>query len=155
MQIETMDKYEINVWKDAELLSKEIVEFESNEKCYDYVMDKHYAPGTWTGSHQNKNGVTLNRPPLGIRITWAKRTKDNYIYKPKKLTAEEKKLQRELYDSITLETIKELGPNEMYAKVRKNYGPNPNETGYNEFPGKGRKTYIDGITGEKYTPRDA
>ena len=154
MQIETMDKYEINVWKDAELLSKEVVEFESNEKCYDYVMDKHYAPGTWTGSHQNKNGVTLNRPPLGIRITWAKRTKDNYIYKPKKLTAEEKKLQRGLYDSITLETIKELGPNEMYAKGRKNYGPNPNETGYNEFPGKGRKTYIDGITGEKYTPRD-
>ena len=151
MQMETMDKYEINVWKDAQLLSKEIVEFESNEKCYDYVMDKHYAPGTWTGSHQNKNGVTLNRPPLGIRITWAKRTKDNYIYKPKKLTAEEKKLQRELYDSITLETIKELGPNEMYAKGRKNYGPNPNATGYNEFPSRKTKTYIDGITGRPYT----
>ena len=151
MQIETMDKYEINVWKDAELLSKEVVEFESNEKCYEYVLEKHHAPGTWTGSHQNKNGVTLNRPPLGLRITWAKRTKDNYIYKPKKLTAEEKKLQRELYDSITLETIKELGPNEMYAKGRKNYGPNPNATGYNEFPNRKTKTYIDGITGRPYT----
>ena len=149
--MKTMDKYEINVWKDAELLSKEVVEFESNEKCYDYVMDKHYAPGTWTGSHQNKNGVTLNRPPLGIRITWAKRTKDNYIYKPKKLTAEEKKLQRELHDSITLETIKELGPNEVLAKVRKNYGPNPDAKGYNEFPNKKTKTYIDGITGRPYT----
>ena len=144
-----MDKYEINVWKDAELLSKEVVKFESNEKCYEYVMEKHYAPGTWTGSHQNKNGVTLNRPPLGIRITWAKCTQNHY--KPKKLSADEKKLQRELYDSITPETIQELGPNEMYAKMRMNYGPNPNAKGYNEFPGREAKTYTDGITGEKYT----
>tara|TARA_R100001244_G_scaffold81201_1_gene63383 strand:+ start:965 stop:1429 length:465 start_codon:yes stop_codon:yes gene_type:complete len=150
--MEIMDKYEINVWKDAELLSKEVVEFASNKECYDYVTEKHYAPGTWTGSHQNKNGVTLNRPPPGIRITWAKRTKDNFQhYKPKKLSAEEKKLQRELYDSITPETIQELGPNEMYAKVCRNYGPNPNATGYNEFPNRKSKTYIDGDTGEKYT----
>jgi len=144
-----MDKYEINVWKDAELLSKELVEFASNEECYNYVMDKHYAPGTWTGSHQNKAGVTLNRPPLGIRITWAKRTQNNY--RPKKLSSEEKKLQRELYDSITPETIQELGPNEMYAKVRRDYGPNANATGYDEFPSQKRKVYIHGSTGEKYT----
>ena len=125
-----MDKYEINVWKDAELLSKEIVEFESNENCYDYVMEKYYAPGTWTGSHQNKNGITLNRPPLGIRITWAK--KGNSPYKPKKLNAEEKKLQRELYDSITPDTIRELGPNEMYAKIRKDYYGHPDAKGYTE-----------------------
>ena len=113
-------------------------------------MDKHYAPGTWTGSHQNKAGVTLNRPPLGIRITWAKLGETHY--KPKKLSAEEKKMQRELYDSITPETISELGPNEMLAKVRKNYGPNPNATGYDEFPSrKKEKVYINGITGEKYT----
>ena len=144
-----MDKYEINVWKDAELLSKEIVQFSCNEDCYNYVMDKHYAPGTWTGSHQNKAGVTLNRPPLGIRITWAKLGHNEY--KPKRLSTEEKKLQRELYDSITPETIQELGPNEMYAKVRKNYGPNPNATGYDEFPSQKRKVYIHGSTGEKYT----
>ena len=144
-----MDKYEINVWKDADLLSKETLEFESNEECYKYVLKKHHAPGTWTGSHQNKNGVTLNRPPLGIRITWAKRTQNHY--KPKKLTAEERKLQRELYDSITPETIQELGPNEMYAKVSANYGPNPNATGYDEFPSRKAKVYINGITGEKYT----
>ena len=125
-----MDKYEINVWKDAELLSKEVVGFASNKECYNYVLNKHYAPGTWTGSHQNKNGVTLNRPPLGIRITWAKRGKNNY--RPKKLTVEEKKLQRELYDSITPQTIQELGPNEMYAKVRKDYYGHPDATGYEE-----------------------
>ena len=122
-----MDKYEINVWKDAELLSKEVVEFPSNEECYNYVLEKHYAPGTWTGSHQNKAGVTLNRPPLGIRITWAKR--GDIHYKPKKLSAEERKLQRELYDSITPETIRELGPNEMYAKVRKDYYGHPDAKG--------------------------
>ena len=122
-----MDKYEINVWKDAELLSKEIVQFASNKECYQYVLEKHYAPGTWTGSHQNKNGVTLNRPPPGIRITWAKQ--HGRHYRPKKLTAEEKKLQRELYDSITPETIQELGPNEMYAKVRKDYYGHPNAKG--------------------------
>ena len=144
-----MDKYEINVWKDAELLSKEIVQFGSNEYCYNYVMYKHYAPGTWTGSHQNKAGVTLNRPPLGIRITWAKLGLNQY--KPKRLSAEEKNLQRELYDSITPETIQELGPNEMYAKVRRDYGPHPNETGYDEFPSSKKKVYINGSTGEKYT----
>jgi len=144
-----MDKYEINVWKDAELLSKEIVQFVSNKECYEYVMDKHHAPGTWTGSHQNNNGVTLNRPPPGIRITWAKLGHNHY--KPKKLTSEEKKLQRELYDSITPETIRELGPNEMLAKVRKDYGPNPDAKGYDEFPSRKEKVYINGITGEKYT----
>ena len=144
-----MDKYEINVWKDAELLSKEIVQFASNEECYNYVTDKHYAPGTWTGSHQNKAGITLNRPPLGIRITWAKLGYNQY--KPKRLSAEEKKMQRDLYDSITPETIQELGPNEMYAKVRRDYGPNPNATGYDEFPSQKRKVYIHGSTGEKYT----
>ena len=144
-----MDKYEINVWKDAELLSKEVVGFESNEKCYEYVVEKHYAPGTWTGSHQNKNGVTLNRPPLGIRITRSKSGEAHY--KPKRLSAEDRKMQRELYDSITPETIQELGPNEMYAKVRKNYGPNPDAKGYNEFPNRKAKIYIDGDTGKKYT----
>ena len=122
-----MDKYEINVWKDAELLSKEIVQFESNKDCYNYVMDKHYAPGTWTGSHQNKAGVTLNRPPPGIRITWAKLGHNEY--KPKRLSVEDKKLQRELYDSITPETIQELGPNEMYAKVRGDYYGHPDAKG--------------------------
>jgi len=144
-----MDKYEINVWKDAELLSKEILAFASNDDWYSCVMDKLYAPGTWTGSDQNKAGVTLNRPPPGIRITWAKLGYNNY--KPKRMSAEDKKLQRELYDSITPETIQELGPNEMYAKVRRDYGPHPNAKGYDEFPSQKRKVYINGSTGEKYT----
>ena len=122
-----MDKYEINVWKDAELLSKEIIDFASNEDCYKYVLEKYHAPGTWTGSHQNKAGVILNRPPLGVRITWAKRGHNHY--RPKKLTIEERKLQRELYDSITPGTVKELGPNEMLAQVRRDYYGHPDAKG--------------------------
>jgi hypothetical protein len=145
-----MEKYEINVWKDAELLSKEVVQFETRELCYEYVLHKYHAPGSWTGSHQNINGVTLNRSPVGVRVTWSKLP--GRIYKPKKLSVEEKKLQRELYNSITLDEIPELGHNEMLARVRKDYASKPNATGYDEFPSqKKTRTYIDGITGEKYT----
>ena len=125
-----MDKYEINVWKDAELLSKEVVEFKTRELCYEYIMQKYHAPDSWTGAHQNINGVTLNRPPIGIRITWGKLPSSNY--KPTKLNAEEKKLQRALYNSITPEEMPELGRNEMLAKVRKDYGPNPDAKGYRD-----------------------
>ena len=122
-----MDKYEINVWKDAQLLSKEIVEFETQEKCYTYVTNKYHSSDSWTGAHQNTNGVTLNRPPVGIRVTWGKLP--GYTYRPKRLTAEEKKLQRELYDSITPEEMPELGRNEMLAKVRKDYYGHPEARG--------------------------
>jgi len=125
-----MEKFEINVWKDAELLSKEVVEFETRELCYEYVLNKYHAPGAWTGTHQNINGVTLNRPPVGIRVTWGKLPGPRY--KPVKLNAEEKKLQRDLYNSITTEEMPELGRNEMLAKVRKNYGPNPDARGYQD-----------------------
>ena len=125
-----MEKYEINVWKDAELLSKEVVQFETRELCYEYVLNKYHAPGAWTGTHQNINAVTLNRPPVGIRVTWGKLPGPRY--KPVKLNAEEKKLQRELYNSITTEEMPELGRNEMLAKVRKNYGPNPDARGYQD-----------------------
>jgi len=122
-----MDKYEINVWKDAELLSKEQVSFATQEECHDYVVKKYEAPGTWTGAHQNKHGVLITRPPVGIRVTWARLGK-NY-YKPKKLSAEEKKMQRELYDSITPEVANDIGHGEMVAKVRKDYYGHPDAKG--------------------------
>jgi len=122
-----MEKFEINVWKDAELLSKEVVEFETSELCHEYLVKKYHAPGSWTAEHQNINGVTLHRPPVGIRVTWGKLP--GPIYKPRKLSAEEKKLQRELYNSITLEEIPELGRNEMLVKVRKDYYGHPDAKG--------------------------
>ena len=125
-----MERFEINVWKDAELLSKEIVQFEDIKECHKYVTNKYHGPDSWTGTHQNKAGVMLWRPPLGIRVTWSKLS--SYKYKPPKMSAEDNKLQRELYDSITPEAMQELGPNEMYAKVRKNYLRNPNSKGYKD-----------------------
>ena len=130
MQMETMEKFEINVWKDAELLSKEIVQFATHELCYEYILVKYHAPGSWTGEHQNVNGVTLHRPPVGIRVTWGKLPGQRY--KPMKLSAEEKKLQRDLYNSITLEEIPELGKNEMLAKIREDYYGHSDATGYEE-----------------------
>ena len=125
-----MERFEINVWKDAELLSKEVVQFETQEECYKYVTNKYHSSDSWTGAHQNINGVILNRPPVGIRVTWGKLP--GFVYKPKKLTAEEKKLQRELYDSITPEEIPELGRNEMLVKVRKDYYGHPDAKGYTD-----------------------
>ena len=57
------------------------------------------------------------------------RMKRIFIDRSKKLSAEEKKLQRDLYDSITPEVIEELGPNEMLAKVRKDYYGHPDAKG--------------------------
>ena len=125
-----MEKFEINVWKNAELLSKEVVQFATREECYAYMLEKYHAPGAWTGAHQNLNGVNLSQPPVGIRVTWGKLP--GPIYKPIKLSAEERKLQRELYNSITLEELPELGRNEMLVKMRKDYGPNPNAKGYKD-----------------------
>jgi len=86
-------------------------------------------------------------------ITWAKIS--TYIRKrgPKRLqlTDGEKKLQKQLERSINRSVIDEWGKNEMLRSVRESYGPNPNDTGYNDFPERKAKTYIDGITGEKYT----
>ena len=126
-----MERFEINVWKAAELLSKEVVEFPSTKECYDYVQEKYHGPNSWTGTHQNlKTGITRWRPPIGIRVTWGKLPE--YQYKPKKLSAEDKKLQQKLYDSITEETVMKEGVKDMFSKLREDYGPNPDAKGYDE-----------------------
>ena len=149
-----MTTYEINVWEDKMVIEKVIRQFENYEAVTDYIQKR------W--DTEIKPRLDTEKGKLGPKaqdmiITWAKIS--TYIRKrgPKRLrrTAGEKKLQKQLERSINRSVIDEWGRNEMLRSVRESYGPNPNETGYNEFPGKGRKTYIDGITGEKYTPRDA
>ena len=71
-------------------------------------------------------------PLIQPSIDFAHRNEQYAFENGVELTAEEKKLQRELYDSITPETIQELGPNEMYAKVRKDYYGHPDAKGYEE-----------------------
>ena len=146
-----MPTYEINVWRDKRVVEKVVREFEDEEKVKNYIKDK------W----DNDSGLPrLDQEQGYLRpktrddiITWAKIS--TYIRKkgPKRieLTEEEKEIQGTLEKSITKEVIDEWGKEEMLRHVRKAYGPNPKATGYDEFPGRKKKVYINGSTGEKYT----
>ena len=48
------------------------------------------------------------------------------------LTEEEKKLLKELRDSITLDTIAEWGRNEMRRHVKDDYAAHPDAKGYED-----------------------
>ena len=145
-----MTTYEINVWEDKMVIEKVIRQFENDEAVTDYIQKR------WdTDLKPRLDPVKGKLRPKAqdMIITWAKIS--TYIRKrgPKRLqlTAGEKKLQKQLERSINRSVIDEWGRNEMYRSVRESYGPNPNETGYNEFPSRKPKTYIDGLTGKKYT----
>ena len=49
-----------------------------------------------------------------------------------KLTEEEKALLKKLRDSITFETRKEWGINEMTSNLKDDYAPHPEATGYED-----------------------
>jgi hypothetical protein len=145
-----MTTYEINVWEDKMVIEKVIRQFENDEAVTEYIQKR------W--DTDIKPRLDTEKGKLGPKaqdmiITWAKIS--TYIRKrgPKRLqlTDDEKKLQKQLERSINRSAIDEWGMNEMIRCVRESYGPNPNETGYDEFPSRKPKTYIDGITGEKYT----
>ncbi len=145
-----MTTYEINVWEDKMVIEKVIRQFENDEAVTDYIQKR------WdTDLKPRLDPVKGKLRPKAqdMIITWAKIS--TYIRKrgPKRLqlTDGEKKLQKQLERSINRSVIDEWGRNEMLRSVRESYGPNPNETGYNEFPSRKPKTYIDGLTGKKYT----
>ena len=145
-----MTTYEINVWEDKMVIEKVIRQFENDEAVTDYIQKR------WdTDLKPRLDPVKGKLRPKAqdMIITWAKIS--TYIRKrgPKRLrlTDGEKKLQKQLERSINRSVIDEWGRNEMLRSVRESYGPNPNETGYNDFPERKAKTYIDGLTGKKYT----
>ena len=145
-----MTTYEINVWEDKMVIEKVIRQFENDEAVTDYIKSK------W--DTDIKPRLDIEKGKLAPKaqdtiITWAKIS--TYVRRrgPRRLqlTDEEKKLQKQLERSINKNAIDEWGRNEMLRYVKKNYGPNPNAKGFNEFPGRKPKTYIDGLTGKKYT----
>jgi hypothetical protein len=145
-----MTTYEINVWEDKVVIEKVIRQFENDEAVTDYIQTR------WdTDLKPRLDPVKGKLRPKAqdTIITWAKIS--TYVRKrgPRRLqlTDEEKKLQKQLERSINHSAMEEWGMNEMLRYARKNYGPNPNATGYNEFPGREKKTYTDGLTGKKYT----
>ena len=144
-----MTTYEINVWEDKMVIEKVIRQFENDEAVTEYIQKR------W--DTDIKPRLDTEKGKLGPKaqdmiITWAKIS--TYVRRrgPKRLqlTDEEKKLQKQLERSINRSAIDEWGMNEMIRYVQKNYGPNPDAKGYNEFPGRETKTYVDGLTGEKY-----
>jgi len=146
-----MTTYEINVWRDKRVVEKVVREFENEEKVKDYIKSKWDDDGHLPRLDQEQG--YLRPKTRDDIITWAKIS--TYIRKkgPKRieLTEEEKEIQGTLEKSITKEVIDEWGKEEMLRHVRKAYGPNPKATGYDEFPGRKKKVYINGSTGEKYT----
>ena len=145
-----MTTYEINVWEDKMVIEKVIRQFENDEAVTDYIQKR------WdTDLKPRLDPVKGKLRPKAqdMVITWAKIS--TYIRKrgPKRLrlTDGEKKLQKQLERSVNRSAIDEWGRNEMLRSVRESYGPNPDATGYNDFPNRKPKTYIDGLTGKKYT----
>ena len=125
-----MPKYEINVWKEIELISKEVTYFEDGERCASYVNDKYNSPDSWTQTVTD-NGQLHWKPQRGIRVTWGKLPE--YNYKPKKmLTSDDRTLQRKLDKSITEETIKEFKQNQFRKLIRESFYDNPNAEGYED-----------------------
>ena len=125
-----MPKYEINLWKEIELVSKEVTYFENDADCHSYVNKKYHVPESWT---QNviKNGKLRWRPNRGLRVTWGKLPE--YNYKPKKiLTDDDRALQTKLDKSITLESIKEFEEDQYKELMEKGARPHPNAKGYEE-----------------------
>ena len=128
------------------LLKKEIREFPSRAEAEKFIKD-NYEEKPPTGYDPEKGFMRWKSNTN--HVTWGRIP--DYSYSKTSLTDEEKKLQEDLDKSITPEVIEEWGKNEMLRHVSKNYGPNPNATGYEEFPGRKQKVYVDGVTGEKYT----
>mgnify|MGYP003139609018 CR=1 FL=1 len=145
-----MRTYEINVWRDKRIIEKVVRQFENEEAVTDYIK-KRWDSGNELPRLDQEKGYLRPKTRDDI-ITWSKIS--TYVRKkgPSRidLTEEEKEIQETLEKSITPEVIDEWGRGEMIRYARKNYGPNPDAKGYNDFPGRETKTYVDGITGEKY-----
>jgi len=146
-----MTTYEINVWRDKRIIEKVVRQFEDGDAVMDYIK-KRWDSGNDLPRLDQEKGYLRPKTREDI-ITWAKIS--TYVRRkgPKRieLTDEEREIQGTLEKSITAEVINDWGKGEMLRHVRKAYGPNPNETGYNEFPGRKKKEYINGSTGKKYT----
>ena len=146
-----MPTYEINLWQEKKVIEKVVKQFETDKDVLKFIHE-HFDKEEELPRLDQEKGY-LRPKKSSIIITWSKIS--TYVRKnaPKRLELDdhEKELKGTLEKSITAEVINEWGYNEMLRYAENNYGPNPNATGYNEFPGRVRKTYIDGITGEKYT----
>ena len=136
-----MPTYEINLWQDKKVIEKVVKQFETDDHVLEFIKE-HFDKEEELPRLDQEKGY-LRPKKSGIIITWSRIS--TYVRKnaPKRLELDEseKQLKDTLEKSITSEVINEWGNSEMYRHVRKNYGPNPDAKGYNEFPGRRDNTY--------------
>ena len=137
-----MPTYEINLWQDKKVIEKVVKQFEDDEKVLEFIKE-HFDKDEGLPRLDQEKGY-LRPKKSSIIITWSKIA--TYVRKnaPRRLELDEqeKELKGTLEKSITREVINEWGYNEMLRYARKNYGPNPEEKGYDEFPGRKKdRTY--------------
>jgi len=137
-----MQTYEINLWQDKKVIEKVVKQFETDEKVLEFIKE-HFDRDEELPRLDQEKGY-LRPKKNSIIITWSKIA--TYIRKnaPKRLELDEseKQIKDTLEKSITSEVINEWGYNEMIRYAEKNYGPNPDATGYDEFPGRKKdRTY--------------
>jgi hypothetical protein len=137
-----MPTYEINLWQDKKVIEKVVKQFETDEKVLEFIKE-HFDRDEELPRLDQEKGY-LRPKKSSIIITWSKIA--TYVRKkaPKRLELDEseKQLKDTLEKSITSEVITEWGREEMLRYTRKNYGPNPDAKGYDEFPGRKKdRTY--------------
>jgi len=136
-----MTTYEINLWQDKKVIEKVVKQFETDEGVLEFIKE-HFDRDEELPRLDQEKGY-LRPKKSGIIITWSRIS--TYVRKnaPKRLELDEseKQLKDTLEKSITSEVINEWGNAEMLRHTRKNYGPNPDAKGYDEFPGRADKTY--------------
>jgi len=136
-----MTTYEINLWQDKKVIEKVVKQFEKDEDVLEFIKE-HFDKEEELPRLDQEKGY-LRPKKSGIIITWSRIS--TYVRKnaPKRLELDEgeKQLKDTLEKSITSEVINEWGNAEMLRHTRKNYGPNPDARGYNEFPGRHDPTY--------------
>ena len=138
-----MPTYEINLWQDKKVIEKVVKQFETDDDVLEFIKD-HFDRDEELPRLDQEKGY-LRPKKNSIIITWSKIS--TYVRKnaPKRLELDEseKQLKDTLEKSITSEVISEWGYNEMLRHTRKAYGPNPEATGYDEFPGSKKDNTYD------------
>ena len=136
-----MQTYEINLWEDKKIIEKVVKQFEKDADVLEFIAE-HFDKDDELPRLDQEKGY-LRPKKSSIIITWSKIA--TYVRKnaPKRLELDEheKELKDTLEKSITTEVINEWGYNEMLRHTRKAYGPNSEAKGYEEFPGRGNRTY--------------
>ena len=136
-----MPTFEINLWQDKKVIEKVVKQVESDEDVLKFIQEHLDKDEELPRLDQEKGYLRPKNSSIIITLSRI----STYVRKkaPKRLELDEseRQLKDTLEKSITHEVIEEWGKDEMLRYTKKNYGPNPDAKGYNEFPGRRDNTY--------------